>query len=96
MSNKAEEGYFESYMAFINPRQEERSFIESYVERRAERRVEEHHKQNKWLDLAVTIVVAVGFILGGIVVLAAQIAWLLLVLVGVIISAFIIGSIFKG
>jgi len=70
--------------------------LQRILKQNAERRAEEWYKQNKGLDIAVTIVIAVGFILGLIVVVVAGIAGLLLALVVIIISAFSISSMFKG
>lgn len=70
--------------------------LQRILKQNAERRDEERYKENKGLDAAVMIVIGVGFILGLIVVVATGIAWLLLTLLAVIISAFAISSIFKG
>ena len=70
--------------------------LQRILKQNAERRAEERYKENKGLDAAVTIVIGVGFVLGLIVVVATGIAWLLLTLVVIIISAFAISSIFKG
>ncbi len=70
--------------------------LQRILKQNAERRAEERYKESKGLDAVVTIVICVGFILGLIVVVATGIAWLLLTLVAVIISAFAISSIFKG
>ena len=70
--------------------------LQRILKQNAERRDEERYKKSDGLDIAVMIVVGVGFILGLIVVVATGIAWLLLTLVAIIISAFAISSIFKG
>ena len=70
--------------------------LQRILKQNAERRDEERYKESKGLDAVVTIVICVGFILGLIVVVATGIAWLLLTLVAVIISALAISSIFKG
>lgn len=95
VTNSNGTGYYESYMKFITPRQEERPFIESYMEQHKERRTEKRHKQNKVLDTAIEVVFLVACVLGGVVVLVAQIAGLLLALVAIIIAAFAVGSVFK-
>ena len=70
--------------------------LQRILKQNAERRDEERYKKSDGLDIAVMIVVGVGLILGLIVVVATGIAWLLLTLVAIIISAFAISSIFKG
>ena len=70
--------------------------LQRILKQNAVRRAEERYKKSDGLDIAVMIVVGVGFILGLIVVVATGIAWLLLTLVAIIISAFAISSIFKG
>ena len=70
--------------------------LQKILKQNAERRAEEWYKKNRGLDLAVMSVIGVGFILGLIVTVAIGVAWFLLVLVGIIIAAFAVGSIFKG
>ena len=95
VANRNGTGFYESYVKFITPRQEERSFIESYMEQHKERRTEKRQKQNKVLDTAIEVVFLVACVLGGVVVLVAQIAGLLLALVAIIIAAFAVGSMFS-
>ena len=70
--------------------------LQRILKQNAERREEERYGKNKGLDIAVSVIIGVGFILGLIVVIATGIAWLLLTLVVIIISAFAISSMFKG
>lgn len=90
--------FYEAYGKFINS-EPKPSFIDSYLsslKQNQGRRVEKSDKLNKWLENAIVAVFVVGCVLVGFVVIAAQIAWLLLALLAVVISAFAISSVFKS
>ena len=69
--------------------------LQRILKQNAERRAEEWYKQNKGFDIAVMTVIGVGFILGLIVTVAIGVAWFLLAIVGIIVAAFAVGSMFK-
>ena len=70
--------------------------LQRILKENAERRAEERYGQNKGLELAVTIVAGIAFLVGGVAAIVLGIAWLLLMFVGIIIAAFAIPSMFKG
>lgn len=76
-----EKGYFESYMAFISPRQEQR--------------VEKSHKQNEWLENVLVVVFVMGAVLYGLAGVAIAVAGLLFSLLAVVVGAFAVSNIFK-
>ena len=69
--------------------------LQRILKQNAERRTEEWYKQNKGVDLAIMAVVGVVFIAGLFAIVAIGVAWFLLAIVGIIIAAFAVGSIFR-
>ena len=69
--------------------------LQKILKQNAELRAAERYKKNTGLDIAVMAVVGAGCILYFLAVTALGVAGLLLTLVGIIVAAFAVGSIFK-
>jgi len=97
-ASRAGVGFYESPMKLTDPKPKP-SFIESYMasaRQDAEGRGKERQQLSRWLENVIVVVAVAGIVLSGLALIAIQIALLLLALLGVVVAALAIPSMFSS